>query len=151
MVRAATLGVIDFSRFDPVSAWWWKRFYMVMNELSAQQHRETNAAVHMHWVTLASHSRLTPESFDATEQRAADALQTLLGSYYPWLDDKFKKSDLQEDPAVKAFREQYGYPGDPRYEKMLAEAKHALRKQSPFEKEAARRKRRAKARTEASR
>jgi len=136
MIRAAATGVIDFTQFDPTSAWWWKRMYMLLGELVAQQHREINLAVHTHWVTLASHSRLSPESFTSTQQHANNALQTLLDSYYPWLENQ--KTGDPNKVLMDAFRQQYGYPGDPRYEKMLAEAAAALRPKSTAEKLAAR-------------
>ena len=137
MVRAANQGVLDYSKFDPFNPWWWKRFYWLLGELRAQQHRETTIASHLHWVTLASHSNLTPESFETAKKNAGDYLRELLHAYYPWVEIKSEKTD--QASLEQEFRDAYGYPGDPRYEKMVADAKRVLRKLTRAEKLAARR------------
>ena len=121
MTRAATRGVIDFSQFDPWDAWWWKKLRWVLDEVEAEQNREVTRTQHNHWITLASHSRLTEESFEQIKINANEALQRFLKLSYPWLADKMTESSSQTnlDRMVEQHHEVFGKPGEARYEKMI--------------------------------
>ncbi len=129
MTRAATRGLIDFSRFDPWDLWWWKKLRWTINELEMDQTREVVTAQHNHWVTIASHSRLTNESFETAKTNATESFNRLLKLTYPWLADKIGEDAgaTDRDAAIDAYHEIYGRPGEPRYEEMVTKLVAALR------------------------
>lgn len=132
MTRAATRGLIDFSQFDPWDLWWWKKLRWTINELEMDQTREVVTAQHNHWVTIASHSRLTDESFERAKTNAIASLNRLLKLTYPWLADKIGKDAVADDrdSAIEAYRERFGRPGEPRYEEMVTKLVAALSKKT---------------------
>jgi len=137
MVRAATTGMIDFDRFDPWDMWWWKRMRWVLDELDLQQTRDVCKAQHNHWVTIASHSNLTDESFDKAKANAGSAFNRLLKATYPWLADKIGEQGTQTErqQAVDDYHRMFGKPGDPQYEAMIDTLWRATQKKlSPREK-----------------
>jgi hypothetical protein len=123
--------------------WWWTRLRWTINELEMEQTREVVTAQHNHWVTIASHSRLTDESFEKAKSHASASFNRLLKLTYPWLADKIgedgEKTD--RDDAVDAYQERFGKPGEPRYEEMIDKLYAALKKGklSPREKDRQRR------------
>lgn len=144
MVRAATLGMIDFSEFDPWDRWWWRKTRWVLRELEREQTREVLMTQHNHWITLASHSNLTEESFDNVQTNAKAALNRLLKATYPWLADQIGEEGLQtqRDQAISDYRERFGVPGEARYDEMVKKLKKVLQhKLSPMEKKLLRKKR----------
>lgn len=121
MVRASTSGMIDFRQFDPCDTWSWKRLHWILAELETQQTIDVCRVEHNHWITLASHSRLTPESFDTLKTNACAAFNKLLKATYPWQADKIGEvgTQTERDEAVKTYQEIYGKPGEARYEAMV--------------------------------
>lgn len=148
MVRAATSGMINFSDFDPWDMWWWKRLRWVLDELDLTHTREVCQAQHNHWITIASHSNLTDESFDKAKSNAGAAFNRLLKATYPWLADKIGEdgTKTEREEAVDSYHQQFGRPGDPQYEAMIDTLYNALKKGklSQREKEKDRARRRAK-------
>lgn len=121
MLRAANAGLIDFSQFDPWDAWWWRKLRWVTEELETQQAKETDLLYHHHWVSLAAYGKLPPESFDLAKTRATASINRILKSVYPWLADKIGEAGTQteREEAVASYHQEYGRPGDPRYEAMV--------------------------------
>jgi len=146
MVRAATAGMIDFTRFDPWDMWWWKKLKWTITELEAQQSREVALAQHNHWVTIASHSNLVEESFEKAKVNATTSFNQLLKLTYPWLADRIGEDGTKTDreEAVEAYHEIFGRPGEERYEQMVDQLAKSMRKLSPREKDKARKMRKLK-------
>lgn len=146
MLRAATTGMMDYSRFDPWDAWWWRKLDWVLEELASVQNREAFEIQHEHWVTLASKGNLLPESFTTTQQNASTALNKWLKETYPWMADQIGDAGTQSgrDAAVAAYNAEFGKPGEERYEKMIAEVGAYLRRGrlTPRQKEQERKQRR---------
>lgn len=146
MLRAATLGVFDFAQFDPWDAWHWKRLRLVLDEISRRNNQEALLAQQTHWVALMSNPRLEEESWEGIKMAAQDTLTQILQGYYPWREKEIGEAGAKtsRDRAVDQFREQYGRPGEPRYDQMVAElgAYFAKGKLSQREKELERKKRR---------
>lgn len=130
MVRAATTGVIDFTQFDPWDLWWWKRTQWALDELETQLQGEVAKVQHAHWVTLASHGRLEPASFETTMLNARQALDEYMTAMYPWLADTIAGNAAQNsnEALMTQYREEFGSPGEPRYEAMIAGLKSVFRK-----------------------
>lgn len=144
MVRAATLGMIDFSAFDPEDDRWRRRLDWTLQELESQQSRDLLQMRHNHWITLASHGRLTPESFDAAKTNAGIALNRMMKLTYPWLADDIGESGTQQqtEQIVKDYQERFGRPGEPRYDEMVRTLRKKLQhKLTPAEKLRARKQR----------
>lgn len=140
MIRASTSGMIDFARFDPWDAWWWKKLKWTLDELDLQQHISIAKVQHAHFVTLASHGNLKPESFDAAKTNAGVAFNRLLKATYPWLADQIGEQGTQteRDEALSAYQQEFGKPGDPHYEAMIDTIGQALKKGPMSEREKAR-------------
>ena len=121
MMRAATSGMFDFARFDPWDMWCWKKLKWTLNELSLQQTLDVKRVEHNHWVTMAAHGNLTPESFDRAKTNAASAMNEFLQAVYPWLADKIGKEGTQtdRDDAIASYQQIIGRPGEPQYEAMI--------------------------------
>ena len=130
MVRASATGMIDFAGFDPWDMWWWKKIRWVLDELDLQQTREVCMAQHNHWVTMASHSGLTDESWDQAKTNAGSAFNRLLKATYPWLADQIGEDGMKTDreQAIESYQEEFGKPGEERYEIMLDALLKALKK-----------------------
>lgn len=121
MVRAAATGAIDFAKADLDDKWWWRRLGWILDELETSGLRQVYAARHMHYITTHSNASLNEESFDKTAEFAAENLQRMTVSLFPWLEEELAKAPTSHiDEAVSWFREEYGEPSDPRYQAMLA-------------------------------
>ncbi len=152
MLRAATLGLIDFAQFDPWNPWWWVRFYAVLEELERQARLVSNQTQHNHWLAFVSNSRMTDDGWDASRVNARAALNGVLKSLYPWRAKEIGDAGTltQQQQLVQSFRDTYGEPGDARYAAMQASLQHYFSQGSgkygrltPREKELERKKRRA--------
>lgn len=130
MVRAATTGAIDFTQFDPWDLWWWKRTRWALDELETQLQAEVSKVQHTHWVTLASHGRLESTSFDTVVTNAQRAMDQYMKAMYPWLSSTIAEYESQHSTGafVDQYHEEFGKPGEPRYEAMIAGLKEVFRK-----------------------
>jgi hypothetical protein len=148
MLRAATLGAIDFSQFDPWDSWSWQRLHLIIDELANQNNQVAYGAHHRHHLALVSHSRLSEESWENSKAAANESLTNLLQSLYPWRAKEIGEvgTKSSRDHAVSQFHEIFGKPGEPQYDQMVAElaSYFAKGKLSQHEKELERQKRRAK-------
>lgn len=146
MVRAATLGAIDFSQFDPLDAWWWRKLHWITEELAAADVRAVTVAQHQHWLASLSNSLLKPEAYGEHRANANNAIIDLMKLAYPWMADQFGDAagKTARDSFVEQYHELHGRPGEERYEEMLRQlaATLAKGKLSHREKEAVRAKRR---------
>ncbi len=153
MVRAMTAGMIDFRQFDPWDAWAWRRLRWVLNDLELQQTQDVCRVQHQHWVTLASHSNLTTESFDNVKKNAGNAFNKYLKATYPWLADKIGEDGTrsEREEGLLSYQQKYGKPGEKHYEAMI-DTLHAAFAKGPLNslEKAADRKRRREAREAAN-
>jgi hypothetical protein len=122
--------MIDFSQFDPWDSWWWRRTQWVLDELETQQASKVAELQHSHWITMASHSGLTDESFDNAKTNAGQAFNKFLKATYPWLNDELdaEGSKTANDALLAHYREEFGNPGDPQYEAMVSSLKAVFAK-----------------------
>lgn len=130
MVRAAAAGAIDFARADPRDKWWWRKLRWITEEIENTAFQQAYEAQHRHWVTVFSNSALKEESFNDSQSQAQEALGSFLAALLPWQAENFRKAAQagSSDELLAEFRELYGYPGDPRYEEMLAETMAAFKR-----------------------
>lgn len=130
MVRAALTGAVDFSKADPRDRWWWRRLAWILGELEKSETRGLREAEHRHWIGLCSSSRInkSDENFKLVYHNAVKALDSVQQLYRPWQEASEESKAQTREGALEAFRDEYGYPGDPRYEKMLQEQAAAFEK-----------------------
>lgn len=121
MVRAATTGAIDFTQADPFDAWWWRRLHWTLEEIEQQHRRHILGAQHMHWVTLLSSGNLKQEGMETAWKNALSMLNRLTGSHFPWFQDQLEADGRSgNETLLEEYRAEFGYPGEPRYEAMVA-------------------------------
>ena len=84
-------------------------------------------AQHRHWVTMFANASLDSDSFANTKEQAQEILNNILNTLFPWAEEDLTAENAKES-LVSQFREMYGYPGDPRYETMLADMMAAFKK-----------------------
>lgn len=127
MTRALVRGAFDFKEFDPNDRWSLRKLRWVIDTLEKDALSQALTARHLHWVILASHGNLSDESFKTTQQNAAEGLQALFASATPWLADKILKpvADTGSD-AISKYIAEYGQPGDPRFDAMVATLRQEL-------------------------
>lgn len=123
MVAAAAANAIDFTKFDRHSKACWRKLGLVLYELDEQRLRAVALADHTHCVTLASHSRLTDESFRNIKTAANTALERVSKAFCPWLLTAEELEAQRQQDIIATFREAYGTPDDPRYKAMVAESR----------------------------
>ncbi len=128
IVRAALTGAVDFSKADPRDRWWWKRLNWILGELENRETRELRQLEHQHWMGLCSVARITEESFKSAHANAIKSLEAIQQLYRPWWKPSEESKAQTREGAIEAFREEYGRPGDPRYQKMLQEQAAAFEK-----------------------
>lgn len=128
MVRAATIGAIDFAKFDPRDRREWQRLDLILQELHRQDRKEVTKAKHLHWSNLLTVPGLNDETWEDAKNKNAEYLSEIISLYYPWLRDEMASQGGGRDAALAEFREIYGYPGDPQYEEMLQQQAEAWRK-----------------------
>jgi len=126
MVRAATTGAIDFTRFDSNDKWWWQKLKFVLEDLYNHDLKSTATLRHRHWSTILLADGLAPEAREAARVNIGETLIEVLSLYQPWLKEAFNKSETEDFET--SYRNIHGYPGEERYEKMLAENAEAWRK-----------------------
>ena len=122
MVRASTLGLINFAQFDPMDGWWWKKLYWTIDELATTQNREAITLQHRHWSAFLGSPKLSSEGFDTAKTNSSAALNRFLKNIYPWLADEIGETGTQGErqQAVAQFTEEFGKPGERRYEEMVS-------------------------------
>jgi hypothetical protein len=102
MVRAAASGAIDYSRADPKDIYWRIRHRLVIKEMQRRNDEELFQAVHRHWLAFIAHGRLTEESYDDVRKRVDDALLSLQGVIYPWVEvNKPEAGDEGQKDTIK--------------------------------------------------
>lgn len=125
MVRLATSGRYDFKQHDPEDRWKIRQLRWMCETLLAEQDREVAKVDHQHWLSIATQAAIQQQTDTAVNarQHAAQAYFRILRATLPWESDRIGADATQEttEAAVSAYREAYGGPGDPRYEKMVAE------------------------------
>ena len=114
MVRAAALGVIDFTSADPRNKLWRIKYRLLMREMRRQDDQRVLEYMQHHWAAYISHGNLTPESFAKTQKDAADTLLNLQKTVFPWLkvkpaeevkpEAKTSKIDTETQQLVERFK-----------------------------------------------
>lgn len=129
MVRASVTGAINFAAADLNDRYWWRKLRWTLDSLQKEEDFELDACQHRHWVTIFANSSLDDESFATAKANAQHYLTKLLSARYPEYAERLRQAahESTRDGALEAYRARFGYPGDPRYEKMLQDTLEAFR------------------------
>lgn len=128
MVRAAARGVIDYSQADPADAWWRRKHRWLLQEVAAQDDRDAELAELRRWAAAATTPKITDQSFDAAQANIKQALTAYFKLLYPWRAEEFDKASNSGgiDELLAYYEQEFGKPGEARYEEMVAELEKAL-------------------------
>lgn len=129
MVRAAVTGALNFAAADLNDRYWWRRLRWTLYSLQKEEDFELDACQHRHWVTIFANSSLDDDGFAMAKTNAQHFLTKLLSARYPEYAELLQQAahSSTRDGALEDYRERFGYPGDPRYEKMLQDTLEAFR------------------------
>ena len=95
MVRAAATGAFNYAKADPSNRQWRLRHMLILREVARSADEQILTAVHDHWLAYVSHSQLEDNSWSNAKKRAADMLETLRKTAFPWaaLEETADKKD----------------------------------------------------------
>lgn len=129
MVRASVTGAIDFAAADLNDKYWWRKLRWTLASLEQEENFQLDECQHRHWVTIFANSSLDDESFATAKANAQHYLTKLISIRYPEFAAQLQQASHEgtRDGALEAYRERFGYPGDPRYEKMLQDTLESFR------------------------
>jgi hypothetical protein len=119
---------MDFTRTDPRDKWWWRKLRWTLETMNNQNLLGALETQHRHWVTLFANASLDGNSFSNTKEHAQEYLEKVLKTRFPWVKGAISTGAQSTEALVSEFRELYGYPGDPRYEQMLADMMAAFKR-----------------------
>jgi len=127
MVAAAASGAIDFTKMDPRDKLWWRKLQWIIRSVRTQNQLAALETQHNHWVTMFANASLDSNSFANTKQAAQSLLDAILDLRFPEEATGRRRHTGSTQDVINEFRETYGYPGEPRYEKMLADMMAAFK------------------------
>jgi hypothetical protein len=102
-IRAATRGIIDFSRARLLDPDWWRRCTILLGGVATEDDLEVFRNVYRFHLALVANSGLTDESFRTAQDNARDIFHDLVRMLRPW--EKSKLEVKQEE--IDSYREQY--------------------------------------------
>lgn len=122
MVRAATRGVLDFTRTDPLNPRWWQRTQWILDELQQQTYRESLKMQHAHWCSIAIATAAAGHSATEALNAATETISSYIASlsHQPAKAAEASETTPAQDLAER-YREIFGSPGDPAYEQRVEE------------------------------
>jgi hypothetical protein len=113
MVRAAVSGALDYSRADPLDNRWRIKHRLVIAEMQRRENQHMLEYLHRHWCAYVSHGGLEENSFKNVKQSAADILNDLQKTVFPWnaevkneeeTEAKNSKIDSETENLISRYR-----------------------------------------------
>ena len=83
-VRSAVNGTIDYREADIMDYKWWRRWRMLLNEMTAQSDRVLIEHLYSYHLALVSNSGLTDDSFKSIQASARENFEELINVLRPW-------------------------------------------------------------------
>lgn len=120
MSELAFRGVINFDTFDPAEDRDWQRLTFMMEAEERRRTQEFVTVALLRQTIVTTVPRLPTEDVNNGLTASAEKLSQLLKLNYPWrqFNDATQKSS-EEEQLLIAYQEQFGKPGEERYENML--------------------------------
>lgn len=129
MVRAATSGIIDFSKADPYDKQWMANLRLALAETSRRSQLDFVKVLHQHYVGMLAIDRLEDASFRKLRDRANELLDVIIQLQEPWNDDQVAAARKdQVKAAVQEWEDHYGSLSDPAVQAGIDETVEAVRK-----------------------
>ena len=121
MTRAAVTGAIDFAKADPFDKHWWRRLYWVMETIENEHRTRVLTLSQQHWSATRLINNLEPESYENARDQAHALLLRVMGCHYPWMRDELSRDSSHDErqDILDVYREEFGQPGDPKYDAMV--------------------------------
>jgi len=102
-VRSAVNSVIDYREADILDQGWWRRWRILLNEMTSQADKELLEQLYSYHLALISNSGLTQDSFKSTQKSARDNFEGLMSAARPWtghsVEDRLglEREQIKED------------------------------------------------------
>lgn len=119
MAELAFRGAINFETFDPLDSRSWLRLTFLMEAEERRRTQEYTTASLMRQSMVATVPRLTTESINESLEASADKLSQLLKLSYPWQHFADANRKTAEEELLEAYRQEFGAPGEERYDDMV--------------------------------
>lgn len=84
MVRAAASGAFNYANADPYNRQWRLKHLLILREVARADNEKLLLAAHAHWLSYVGHSNLDENSWKRAKEQAADALNNLQTTIFPW-------------------------------------------------------------------
>jgi len=128
VVRAATRGIIDFSKarfYDPS---WWLYLASIFDELEDEIDRDIERLLFQHQLALLSSGSLSSADFKLLQAGARKTFEDLSQSLQPWLRDLIEKTrQTEQNSLVEIYRREIGDMRDPEFNKKIMDEVKRLR------------------------
>lgn len=86
MVRAATTGVVDYTKFDLGDKWEWKRLQLLVDDMERLQFADMFKTLHKYHVALSVAPTRTVESRNEHGEIAFNHRVQYMQQVQPWMD-----------------------------------------------------------------
>lgn len=115
-LRAASRGVIDFSKARVLDVSWWRRANALIRAMDSEDDLVAIRAAFDFQRSLVGNSGLTEQSFKDCQKSAKALLGELLNALHPWLA-KARPDEISG--LVEKYKKLVGDPADPEFRKKL--------------------------------
>lgn len=129
ILRAGTLGLIDYSTLRPFDPAWHRRSRLVIRGLQFEDDKRLYESLHRHYLASLGVDRITADSLKEVQQTCSHALDDLLAAYRPWQYDKQSRQDRERTEAKaykNAWEQRFGRTDDPEVQARLERARDAM-------------------------
>ena len=109
MVRASASGAVDYTTADPYDKKWRIKHILILQEIARLDDEKLMLAAHQHWLAYVSNGRLELDSWEKMKTKAADTLEGLQKTLFPWVQPEAptNKNDTIErkyGPLIAQYR-----------------------------------------------
>jgi len=106
-VRSAVNGIIDYREADIMDYKWWRRWRILLNEMTTQSDRALIEHLYSYHLALVSNSGLTENSFKSVQESAKENFEELLNASRPWSKSTGRFDNVREE-LVQGWKEVWG-------------------------------------------
>lgn len=127
-------GLIDFSKADFFNPRWHRRVRLLLQGVSAEADKELFQLIHQRALGEFGIDRITEESLDSAQDRATDAMDTLLSLYRPWQFNRKTKEEKEKEEfggLRKSWQKTFGSLDDPEVQETIARMRRAMLAREP--------------------
>lgn len=80
---------------------WWRRWRILLNEMTSQADREMLQQLYAYHLALISNSGLTKDSFKSTQKSARENFEEIIATMRPWTGRSIEERLSQEQDQIK--------------------------------------------------